>query len=118
MLSAAAAVIVQAVSPRVTIFSQATLLNPDPEMVSSASAKPIMLLAFPGAAELLTLMEEISEVRQEAKVKSRSAASVAQEESAKLQSAGAAGEAGELPGITSAEMEPYVAVIETTSSAS
>jgi hypothetical protein len=51
-------------------------------------------------------MEDISEVRQPAKVKSRSEASVAQEESAKLQSAGAAGAVGELPEITSAEMEP------------
>merc|ERR1711974_394193 len=77
MLSAAAEVMAQSVSPTVTTFSQATPLKPDPEMVSSASAKPIILLAFPGAALLLTLMADISEVRQPAKVNSRSEASVA-----------------------------------------
>ena len=81
-------VTVHVLVPTITEFSQGTVLNPDPVMVTSAVAKVMMLLSVPFVLPLETVMSVISGVRQLAKVNSRLevlADSVAHEESAKVQ---------------------------------
>jgi hypothetical protein len=119
IVSAEAEVTEQDVSPTITEFSHETELNPDPDIVSSASALLIKVLTLPTVAPFEIWISVTSAVRQFAKVNSIESAdpaeAVAQDASANVHPTGAGAVAEPLT-IVSASMEPIDAVIATTSS--